>query len=322
MAVRADAGGLSDHSPGGVSIRSRVDEYGGGALCPVPGGTGGAIAYVDQADQRVWLCHGPDAGDPVALTATPPAGEAHNHGGLCATADGDWVLAVREIQSDGSTRPVRTVVALSTRAAAPCATTVLDGHDFFGAPRPASDGRSAGRRRLGPSGHAMGRRGAPRPAAHAPRLRRLQRGRPPTRHPPVGWARTAGRRWSRRVGRPARLAQRRIVAVRLGQEGMVAALRRRRSLRGGAHPDDHSGGRVSRTGLGTRAAHDGGDRRRHAAGAPDGIGPGRGRRHPTPDDLDDTATATAHSHSRRNRCHWCSRASPSQPCAATATGWR
>ena len=136
MAVRADAGGLSDHSPGGASIRSRVNEYGGGALCLVPGGTAGSIAYVDQADQRVWLCHGPDAGDPVALSAAPPAGEAHNHGGLCATADGDWVLAVREIHSDGSTRPVRTVVALSTRAAAPCATTVLDGHDFFGAPVP------------------------------------------------------------------------------------------------------------------------------------------------------------------------------------------
>ena len=56
--VRADAGGRRDHSPAGVSIRSRVHEYGGGAVCLVPGGSAGAFAYVDQADQRVWFCAG------------------------------------------------------------------------------------------------------------------------------------------------------------------------------------------------------------------------------------------------------------------------
>src|ERR1700760_4516147 len=34
--VRADAGDVVDHSPEGVSIRSRVHEYGGGAICLVP----------------------------------------------------------------------------------------------------------------------------------------------------------------------------------------------------------------------------------------------------------------------------------------------
>ena len=38
--VRAAADGLSDHSPDGVSIRSRVHEYGGGAVCLVPGAVG------------------------------------------------------------------------------------------------------------------------------------------------------------------------------------------------------------------------------------------------------------------------------------------
>ena len=50
--VRSGAEGPSDHSPAGVSIRSRVHEYGGGAACLVPGGAAGAFAYVDQADQR------------------------------------------------------------------------------------------------------------------------------------------------------------------------------------------------------------------------------------------------------------------------------
>ena len=58
VVVRADALGVSDHSPEGVSIRSRVNEYGGGALCLVPGRSSGAFAYVDQADQRVWFCDG------------------------------------------------------------------------------------------------------------------------------------------------------------------------------------------------------------------------------------------------------------------------
>ena len=46
------------------------------------------------------------------------------------------MLAVREIHQEGSARPVRCIVALSTRAGSPCETTLLDGHDFFGTPRP------------------------------------------------------------------------------------------------------------------------------------------------------------------------------------------
>ena len=142
--VRADADGLSDHSPEAASIRSRVNEYGGGATCLVPGRAPGAFAYVEQADQRVWFCDGrgapgPGAAVPRPLTASPPAGEAHNHGGLSATADGAFVLAVREAHGsgrEGRAGPVRRVVALSTRGAQPCETVLLEGHDFFGTPRP------------------------------------------------------------------------------------------------------------------------------------------------------------------------------------------
>jgi dipeptidyl aminopeptidase/acylaminoacyl peptidase len=142
LVVRADAHGLADHSPAGVSIRSRVNEYGGGALCLVPGSSSGAFAYVDQTDQRVWFCDGGPAGGvtPRPLSGTPPAAEAHRHGGLSATADGHWVLAVREVHREGSARPVRSVVALSTRAASPCESTLLHGHDFFGTPRAHPDG--------------------------------------------------------------------------------------------------------------------------------------------------------------------------------------
>jgi hypothetical protein len=98
VVARADHEGVVDHSPEGVSIRSRVDEYGGGALCLVPGQSAGAFAYVDQSDQRVWFCDGsaPSGGAvPVPLSAEPAEGDVYAHGGLCATADGDWVLAIR-----------------------------------------------------------------------------------------------------------------------------------------------------------------------------------------------------------------------------------
>ncbi len=137
--VRAGDGALTDHSPSDVSIRSRVDEYGGGALTLVPGHAAGAFAYVDQADQRVWFSDGPgnQAGPagPRPLTAEPPEGVVHNHGGLSVTPDGDWVLAVREVQRPDAPRPVRRVVALGTRAARAPECVVLEGHDFFGTPR-------------------------------------------------------------------------------------------------------------------------------------------------------------------------------------------
>jgi dienelactone hydrolase len=138
VTVRAGTDGLSDHSPDTVSIRSRVHEYGGGALCLVSGHAVGAFAYVDQVDQRVWFCDGPAApggATPRALSSTPPEGEVHRHGGLGATADGDWVLAVREVHREGQPSPTRSVVALPTGTVSPGHRTLLSGHDFYGAPR-------------------------------------------------------------------------------------------------------------------------------------------------------------------------------------------
>jgi dipeptidyl aminopeptidase/acylaminoacyl peptidase len=142
VVVRADGHGGADHSPEGVSIRSRVNEYGGGALCLVFGHAAGAFSYVDQTDQGVWFCDGAaaDGAIPILLSAPPMPGEAHRHGGLCATADGDWVLAVRETHREGSDRPMRSVVAFFTRGGSPCESTLLGGHDFFGTPRPHPDG--------------------------------------------------------------------------------------------------------------------------------------------------------------------------------------
>ena len=137
--VRADSEGSRDHSPAGVSIRSRVHEYGGGAVCLVPGGPAGAFAYVDQSDQQVWFWGGAPgpagATSPRVLSAPAPEGRAYRHGGLSATADGRWVLAVREAHRDDGRPPQRSIVALSTCSGEPAESTLLTGHDFFGAPR-------------------------------------------------------------------------------------------------------------------------------------------------------------------------------------------
>jgi dienelactone hydrolase len=143
-----------DMSPDGVSIRSRVHEYGGGASCLVPGHGSGAFAYVDAADQGVWLSPGGGA-SPVAISGSSPAGERWVHGGLGASADGDWVVAVREVHREGDDKaegegasegggasrgghqrgPRRGIVALGTHPENAGESILAEGHDFYGAPR-------------------------------------------------------------------------------------------------------------------------------------------------------------------------------------------
>jgi dipeptidyl aminopeptidase/acylaminoacyl peptidase len=140
--VRGSEHGTRDHSPPDVSIRSRVHEYGGGAVCLVPGRGAGAFAYVDQSDQRVWFCEDPLGSAPAPRPLSPLSSGAgsHRHGGLTAAPDGSWVLAVRETHPDNGERPGRAVVACSTTSKEPHASVVVEGHDFFGAPTVAADG--------------------------------------------------------------------------------------------------------------------------------------------------------------------------------------
>ncbi|HEX4082541.1 MAG TPA: prolyl oligopeptidase family serine peptidase, partial [Acidimicrobiales bacterium] len=148
--VRAEPGGRpEDVSPAGTSLRSRVHEYGGGAYCLLP--AAGSVAYVDQADQRVYRL---DPGrPPVALTPLPPAGTEWRHGDLSPA--GRWVLAVREALVGDTVRRALVAVdtvpadtALDTAPADPAlggdpgevvrpegVTVLVDSRDFFAAPR-------------------------------------------------------------------------------------------------------------------------------------------------------------------------------------------
>jgi acetyl esterase/lipase len=122
-------------SPPGVSLRSRVHEYGGGAYCLLRGlgDQPTRIAYVDESSQRVTLAPaGTEA--PVALTPEPAPGERWHHGDLVATDDGRWVLAVRErIEVTGAV--TRSIVWIDPQAPGRGG-TLCSGRDFYMAPRP------------------------------------------------------------------------------------------------------------------------------------------------------------------------------------------
>ena len=109
-------------------------------MLPRPGARTRGFAYVGASDQRVWLQHGAGAA-PRPLTPEPPDGERWAHGGLGASADGAWVVAVREVHgaegegAHGTRSPRRCVVALGTGPGHAGASVLAQGHDFYGAPR-------------------------------------------------------------------------------------------------------------------------------------------------------------------------------------------
>ncbi len=211
----------------------------------------------------------------MALGVASPTGEMHRHGGLSATADGEWVLAVREIHHEGSARPLRSVVALvDPRCGSPCETTLLGGHDFFGTPRPHPTGNrlavvawdhpdmpwDASTVFVQPLG---------RVACSVHEHDALQA---------VGPSQRVAGGVAESVGQPA-WNRDGATALRLGSPRLVAALPAACVPRcgGRVHPDDQQGCRVPRARLGTRPADHGGDGRRDPRGTDDRIGTGCAR---------------------------------------------
>ncbi len=106
-------------SPAGVSLRSRVYEYGGGAFCVTRDG----VAFVGEADQQVYR-QALD-GDPHALTDCA----ARRYGDLQHGAFGDAIFAVEEEHGDAGVR--HRIVSLSLGDGA--REVVIEGADFYAA---------------------------------------------------------------------------------------------------------------------------------------------------------------------------------------------
>ena len=126
--VRWRAGRLAEVAPAGVSVRTRVHEYGGGAYAV----RDGAVCYSNFADGRVYR---DDGGGAKALTVPGP----WHYADLVLDAPRGRLLAVREDRSCGGQAAVNTLVGVP-----------LDGHgvvevlaageDFYAWPRLSPDG--------------------------------------------------------------------------------------------------------------------------------------------------------------------------------------
>lgn len=134
--MRHDRGGVRELTPAAADVRSRVYEYGGGALCV----GGGAVYFVNNQDQNI---HAVSIGAAAsarqapagAITRSPPT---ERFGDLAW--DGSAVLAVRETHGGGA-EPKHELVRVD--AATGAVRVLHSGHDFYAAPTPSADSRLA-----------------------------------------------------------------------------------------------------------------------------------------------------------------------------------
>ncbi len=136
---RAPGAPPRDISPPGVSVRSRVHEYGGGAATVV----GGVLFYVDESDQAWRRLVLDGALPPSDLDAVPPVLPGSGTGAVRyadgrLSVGGRWFVTVEERIVAGRTD--HRIVALSVDGRAP-AVPLCDEDDFVAAPRPSPDGR-------------------------------------------------------------------------------------------------------------------------------------------------------------------------------------
>ena len=132
VVVRGDAfTSPQDVTPPGFNARTTVHEYGGGSFC-VHRGT---VFFSNFEDQRLYRQE--IAADPVAIT--PDTGGRHRYADGRVSADGSVLLCVRERHEPGG-EVVNELAAVPTGGGEP--ETIVDGHDFFAAPRISPDGSS------------------------------------------------------------------------------------------------------------------------------------------------------------------------------------
>jgi dipeptidyl aminopeptidase/acylaminoacyl peptidase len=125
--VAADGTGEHDVTPDGFNLRSRVHEYGGGAVLVA----GGTVYFVNFEDQRIYVQR-PGAA-PRALTGEGP----WRYADFRLDAARDRLVCVRETAREGD-EPANELVAI---ALADSAVSVLDGgHDFVASPVLSADG--------------------------------------------------------------------------------------------------------------------------------------------------------------------------------------
>ncbi len=128
-AVRAGPDGTSTVvTPAPFNVRSRVHEYGGGALLV----TGGTLYFSNHADNLVYRQTGESA--PQALTSN----SLHRHADFVLDTRRQRLIAVREDHSQTGQEARNSLVAIGLAGGEP---ELTGGFDFYAAPRLSPDGR-------------------------------------------------------------------------------------------------------------------------------------------------------------------------------------
>ncbi len=121
-------GTIEELTPAPFNVRTRVHEYGGGALLAA----GGTVWFSNFADNRLYRID--NDGEPVAVGA----GGALRYADFVPDAARGRLITVREDHSSGATYPVNTICALAFDGSE---TVLVDGNDFYSSPRLSPDGR-------------------------------------------------------------------------------------------------------------------------------------------------------------------------------------
>ena len=125
--VEASPGGVIDVTPPTANARTRVHEYGGGAVWY----HGGTAFYSDFSDGRLYRLD--SAGlEPQPISPEPAQPHALRYADGVVTPDGETVICVREQHVDGVVS--NELVSLPADGSAE-PQVLVSGHDFFMAPR-------------------------------------------------------------------------------------------------------------------------------------------------------------------------------------------
>jgi dipeptidyl aminopeptidase/acylaminoacyl peptidase len=131
---RAGARSTEELTPAPFNVRTRVHEYGGGALLAA----GGTVWFSNFADNRVYRIG--RYGDPADDQAPQPvsSGDTLRYADFVLDASRDRLIGVREDHSAGDTYAVNTICALGFDGSE---TVLVDGNDFYSSPRISPDGK-------------------------------------------------------------------------------------------------------------------------------------------------------------------------------------
>jgi dipeptidyl aminopeptidase/acylaminoacyl peptidase len=130
LVVRSSDGTTRDVTPAPFDVRSRVNEYGGGAYTVA----GGTVLFSHVADGRLYRL---DPGDDVPQPITPEG--AYRYADLRFDAARRRFVAIREDHT-GTGEPRAAIVDVALDGERP-PSVLYEGPDFVAAPRPSPDGR-------------------------------------------------------------------------------------------------------------------------------------------------------------------------------------